>query len=227
MTIFKQAIMATACASLLLGTAGCVTDPVTGQQSMTRGGKGAVAGAAGGALLGGLIGGSGTGALVGGAIGMLAGGAAGSYMDKQERALRAQTAGTGIEVQRQGDVIKLEMPAAVTFDFNSAELHPEFMPSLNKVAQTLAQYQSTYVNVNGFTDSVGSDAVNMRLSQQRADAVANYLKGNGVNPARITSTGFGPANPVASNATDIGRAQNRRVEIKLTPMTENSTKPAS
>jgi outer membrane protein OmpA-like peptidoglycan-associated protein len=101
------------------------------------------------------------------------------------------------------------------------------MPSLNKVAQTLAQYQSTYVNVNGFTDSVGSDAVNMRLSQQRADAVANYLKGNGVNPARITSTGFGPANPVASNDTDLGRAQNRRVEIKLTPMTEGSTKPAN
>ncbi|MGL4541621.1 MAG: glycine zipper domain-containing protein, partial [Polymorphobacter sp.] len=153
MSFVKKAVMATAAASLLLGTAGCVTDPTTGQQSMTRGGKGAVAGGVGGALLGGLIGGSGTGAAIGGAIGMLAGGAAGSYMDKQERALRAQTAGTGIEVQRQGDVIKLEMPSAVTFDFNSAVLKPEFMPALNKVAQTLAQYQSTYVNVNGFTDS--------------------------------------------------------------------------
>jgi len=220
MTMFKTAIMATAAASLMLGTAGCVTDPVTGQQSMTRGGKGAVAGAAGGALLGGLIGGSGTSAAIGGALGMLAGGAAGSYMDKQERALRAQTAGTGIEVQRQGDVIKLEMPSAVTFDLNSSTLQPQFMPALNKVAATLAEYQSTYVAVNGFTDSTGGDALNMRLSQARAEAVANYLKGNGVNAARITATGFGPAQPVASNATEEGRAQNRRVEIKLTPITQ-------
>lgn len=219
MFMLKHAVMATAAASLMLGTAGCVTDPNTGQQTMTRGGKGAMAGVAGGALLGGLIGGNATGAVVGGALGMLAGGAAGSYMDKQERALRQQTAGTGIEVQRQGDVIKLEMPSAVTFDVNLSTLQPQFMPALNKVAQTLGEYQSTYVAVDGYTDSTGGDALNMRLSQARADAVANYLKGNGVSAARIMATGYGPAHPVASNASEEGRAQNRRVEIKLTPIT--------
>jgi outer membrane protein OmpA-like peptidoglycan-associated protein len=220
MNTSKRVMMAVAATALVFSTAGCETDPVTGQQTMTRGGKGAAAGAMGGALLGGLIGGNATGALVGASIGALAGGGAGAYMDKQERQLRAQTAGTGIVVERQGDAIKLEMPSSVTFAFNSAELQPQFMPALNQVAQTLASYQSTYVQVNGHTDSVGSDAANLRLSQQRAQAVANYLAGNGVNQARITTQGFGASQPIATNATEEGRAQNRRVEIRLTPIVQ-------
>ena len=214
-------LLLAAAAGIALTATGCATDPTTGQQSLTRGGKGALAGAAGGALIGGALGG-GKGAAIGAAVTALAGGAVGSYMDKQERQLRAQTAGTGIEVERQGDAILLEMPSAVTFDFNSAQLKPEFMPSLNKVAQTLASFQSTYVNISGFTDSIGSDAVNLRLSQQRAQSVADYLIGNGVSASRIVTKGFGAANPVASNDTDAGRAQNRRVEIKLTPITEQN-----
>ena len=214
-------LLLAAAAGIALTATGCATDPTTGQQSLTRGGKGALAGAAGGALIGGALGG-GKGAAIGAAVTALAGGAVGGYMDKQERQLRAQTAGTGIEVERQGDAILLEMPSAVTFDFNSAQLKPEFMPSLNKVAQTLASFQSTYVNISGFTDSIGSDAVNLRLSQQRAQSVADYLIGNGVSASRIVTKGFGAANPVASNDTDVGRAQNRRVEIKLTPITEQN-----
>ena len=216
----------TGCAALALLTAGCVTDPDTGQRSLGHGGKGALAGGAGGALLGGLIGGSGTGALVGGIIGSIAGGAVGGYQDKQERELRARTQGTGIEVKREGDVINLQMPSAVSFDFNSSSLKPQFMPALNQVAQTLASYQSTYVTVTGHTDSVGSAEANQRLSEQRAQSVADYLKGNGVNPARIQVRGAGKTQPVASNDTEAGRAQNRRVEIKLTPITDqNSHQP--
>lgn len=210
-----------ATAALALAATGCATDPTTGEQSLTRGGKGALAGAAGGALIGGAFGG-GKGAAIGAAVTALAGGAVGGYMDKQARELKQRTAGTGIEVQQQGNEIKLEMPSAVTFDFNSAQLKPQFMPALNTVAQTLASYQSTYVAVNGYTDSVGSDAYNLKLSQQRAQAVADYLTGNGVNPARVVAQGYGKANPVATNDTDAGRAENRRVEIKLTPITEQN-----
>jgi outer membrane protein OmpA-like peptidoglycan-associated protein len=220
MNVSKRAIVAVAATALALATAGCETDPATGQQTMTRGGKGATAGAVGGALLGGLIGGNATGALVGASIGALAGGGAGAYMDKQERDLRARTAGTGIHVERQGDAIKLEMPSSVTFAFNSSELQPQFMPTLNQVAQTLASYQSTYIQIIGHTDSVGSAAANQKLSEARAASVANYLIGNGVSSARVTIHGMGLTQPIASNDTEEGRAQNRRVEIKLTPIVE-------
>lgn len=218
----NRLILAGCAAALALGTAGCVTDPSTGAQTMTRGGKGALGGAAGGALLGGLIGGNGTGAVLGGALGALAGGAVGSYMDKQERDLRASTAGTGIGVDRQGNDIHLDIPAGITFDFNSAALRPGFAASLDKVARTLASYQSTYVDVGGHTDSIGTDAVNLRLSQARAATVARYLEARGVAPARVGIRGFGKSHPVASNDTDEGRAQNRRVEINLVPITDQN-----
>ena len=218
----NRLIMAGCAASLLLGTAGCATDPQTGQQRPTNLGKGALAGGAGGALLGGLIGGNGTGALIGGALGALTGGAVGGYMDKQERELRARTAGTGIGVERQGDQIRLDIPAGVTFDFNSAVLQPGFRGSLDQVAQTLASYQSTYVNISGHTDSIGSDAVNQRLSEQRAQSVASYLQSRGISPARIATRGFGKTQPIASNDTEEGRARNRRVEINLVPITDQN-----
>ena len=105
-------------------------------------------------------------------------------------------------------------------------MKPEFRPALDQVAQTLASYQSTFVAIAGHTDSVGSDATNQRLSEQRAMAVADYLTYQGVNKARVTTRGFGKSFPIASNDTDAGRAQNRRVEIKLTPVTEqNSSRP--
>lgn len=218
----NRLILACCTASLMFGVAGCATDPYTGQQKITRGGKGALAGGAGGALLGGLIGGNSTGAVVGGAIGALAGGAVGSYMDKQERELRARTAGTGIGVTRQGDEIHLDIPAGVTFDFNSSVLRPGFRTSLDKVAQTLTSYQSTYVNVGGHTDSIGTDAVNQRLSEARATTVANYLESRGVVPSRVGIRGFGKTQPIASNNTEEGRAQNRRVEINLVPITDQN-----
>jgi outer membrane protein OmpA-like peptidoglycan-associated protein len=199
-----------------------VTDPETGQKGMTRAGGGALAGAGAGALLGAILGGSNNRAevLIGTGIGALAGAGIGSYMDRQERELRARTAGTGIEVERKGDEINLKLPAGISFDFNSAAIRPEFRPSLDQVAQTLASYQSTFVDVMGHTDSIGSVAVNQRLSEQRAQSVADYLSFQGVNRARIATRGYGKTMPIASNDTEEGRAQNRRVEIRLVPITE-------
>lgn len=220
MLLKTRIIVAVTVASL--GVAACVTDPNTGQQGMTRAGGGALAGAGAGALLGALLGGRNNRAevLIGTGIGAIAGASIGGYMDKQERELRARTAGTGIEVERQGDDINLKLPSGITFDFNSASVKPEFRPALNQVAQTLASYQSTFVDISGHTDSVGTVEINQRLSEQRAQSVADYLSYQGVARPRIATRGFGKSMPIASNDTEEGRAQNRRVEIKLSPVTE-------
>ncbi len=220
MSFNRRIVVAVTVASL--GLSACVTNPETGQQTLSKGGGGALAGAGAGALLGALLGGRNNRAevLIGTGIGALAGGAIGNYMDKQERELRARTAGTGIEVDRQGDDISLKLPSGISFDFNSATVKPQFRPSLDQVAQTLASYQSTFVDVSGHTDSVGTAQVNQRLSEQRAASVADYLSYQGVNRARIATRGYGKSIPIASNDTEEGRAQNRRVEIKISPVTE-------
>ena len=205
-----------------LALAGCVTDPDTGQRKVSRAGGGALAGSGAGALLGALIGGRNNRAevLIGAGVGAIAGGAIGGYMDKQERELRARTANTGIEVNRNGDEISLKLPSGISFDFNSAAVKPEFRPALNQVTQTLASYQSTFIDVSGHTDSIGTDAVNQRLSEQRAASVADYLSYQGVARPRIATRGYGKTMPIASNDTDEGRAENRRVEIHISPVTE-------
>lgn len=211
-------VMAGALAALLV-TTGCTTDPVTGQQTMSRGGKGAIAGGVGGALLGGLIGGN-TGALIGAGVGSIAGGGIGSYQDKQERALRQATQGTQIEVERKGDEIQLTFPDTISFDFNSAVVKPEMRGSLQEVAKVLNAYPSTVIGVFGHTDNVGSTAANQRLSEQRAESVVGSLESFGVARARMTPRGFGYTQPVASNDTPEGRAQNRRVEIRIIPVSQ-------
>jgi len=207
----------------LIFTTGCATDPVTGQRTVTQGGKGALAGGAGGALLGGLFGGS-TGALIGAGVGSIAGGAVGGYMDKQERELRAATAGTGIEVERAGDDIRLTMPDTITFDFNSSVVKPEMRAQLGQVAKVLNAYPSTVVGIFGHTDNVGSAAANQRLSEQRAEAVSGSLQSFAVTQARMRTRGFGYTQPVASNDTADGRAQNRRVEIRIEPVTQDQVR---
>ena len=166
------------------------------------------------------------GILIGTGIGAIAGAAVGSYMDRQERELREKTAGTGIEVERDGADINLRMPSGVTFDFNSATLKPDFRPALDQVVTTLTAYPSTFIDVSGHTDSIGSDAVNQQLSEKRANAVADYLTYQGIARQRMATRGFGKQFPVASNDTEEGRAQNRRVEIKLSPVTEQDLQGA-
>ena len=159
-------------------------------------------------------------ALVGAGVGAVAGGAVGVYQDRQEAELRRRTAGTGIEVTRDGDVIKLTLPDGVTFDFNRADLKPQFYPALDQVASTMAEYNQTVVEVSGHTDSVGSDEYNQRRSEQRATAVANSLSGRGLMRERFEVVGMGERYPVADNNSDYGRAKNRRVEIRVVPLTQ-------
>ncbi len=219
------AIKATAVAliaTLTLGGCATYTGQTNDPNDPNRTRNAALIGAGIGAVAGLLSGGNATErrqrALVGVGVGGLAGGAVGAYQDRQEAELRRQTAGTGIEVSRDGDVIKLNLPDGVTFDFGKANLKPQFYPALDNVANTLAQYNQTIVEVSGHTDSVGSDAANQTLSVQRANSVGNYLIGKGLVRERFEIVGFGETQPVASNDTDSGRALNRRVEIRVLPL---------
>lgn len=191
-------------------------------QQRNRTGTGALIGTAIGVAAGLLSGNSATErrqhAMVGAGIGALSGAAIGNYQDRQERALRERTANTGIDVQRQGDNITLNLPDGITFDFGKSTLKPQFYSALNGVAGTLAEYNQTMIEVVGHTDSVGSDAYNLQLSKQRADSVAAYLEGQGVQAVRIQTLGAGKAYPIADNSTEAGRAQNRRVEIRVVPL---------
>jgi len=190
--------------------------------------KGAGYGAAAGAVIGLLTGGNDKfeAAMIGAAAGALAGGAVGYYMDKQEAKLREQMAGTGVDVVRNGDNITLDVPGGVTFAFNSAELNSQFYPVLDKVSATLAEYNKTIIEVAGHTDSVGSDQYNQQLSERRANSVAAYLSSHGVDRSRMVTIGAGEAHPVATNDTDAGRAQNRRVEITIVPVTQENVDKA-
>ena len=151
-------------------------------------------------------------------VGGWAGGAVGAYQDRQEAELRRATAGTGVDVTRDGDVIKLNLPDGVTFDFARYDIKPQFYPALNTIANTLREYNQTIVEVSGHTDSVGSDAANQALSERRANAVSGYLIGQGLQRERFEVVGMGERYPIASNDTDQGRALNRRVEIRLLPL---------
>jgi len=191
-------------------------------QPQNRTGRGALIGAGIGAAVGLLSGDNATErrqrAMVGAGIGALSGAAIGNYQDRQEQALRERVANTGIGVAREGDNITLNLPDGITFDFNKTTLKPQFYPALGRVAGTLSEYNQTIIEVVGHTDSVGSDEVNNRISHQRAEAVANYLASQGVQRERLEILGAGKRFPVADNSTDAGRAQNRRVEIRLIPL---------
>lgn len=218
----RQSIISAAALSLVWAAAACTTDPYTGQQTINRTAVGIGVGAIGGYLLGDLVGGSHdrNAKVIGAGIGALAGGAVGNYMDRQEAELRRQTAGTGVDVYRQGDELVLRMPSGITFPVDRYDIQPQFQSTLNQVAQTLSSYDQTYIDVLGHTDSTGSDAYNQTLSERRAQSVADYLGRRGVAPARIGLRGYGESQPIASNDTESGRAQNRRVEIKVVPVTQ-------
>lgn len=227
MSGFRLTVVAVVAAAVAL--AGCEAvdsfahDP---EKAKTRRGTGY--GAAAGAVVGLLTAGSNPfkSAMIGAAAGALVGGAVGNYMDRQEAKLRQQMAGTGVDVVRNGDHITLDMPGNVTFAFDSANLNSTFYPVLDKVAGTMTEYDKTVIEVAGHTDSTGSDTYNQGLSQRRADSVKSYLATHGVPGARIVTVGAGEAHPVASNDTEEGRAENRRVEITIVPVTQESVQQA-
>ena len=210
----KQIIAIVAAATL----AACTTDPFTGESKLSNTAGGAMLGAGAGALVGLAVGGTGVAqrnaALIGAGVGALAGGGIGLYMDKQEAELRAQ-----LQVTRNGDYIILNMPSNITFPTDQATVSPQFYPTLNSVALVLNKYNRTLVDVYGHTDSTGGDAHNLDLSQRRALAVATYLNAQGTDSRRFSIVGYGASRPIATNATAEGRAQNRRVEIELLPLT--------
>ncbi|UXZ05632.1 OmpA family protein [Moraxella nasicaprae] len=176
---------------------------------------GTIAGAAAGAAISKATGGEKTGRDA--AIGAVIGGAAGAYMQRQAKQIQTQMQGTGVKVEQNpttGD-INLVMPGNITFAYDDATLNPAFTGSLNQLAQTMKQYDKTTIVVAGHTDANGSDAYNYRLSEQRAASVRNYLVVQGVDASRIQTVGYGKTQPIASNATDAGRAQNRRVELTI------------
>ena len=227
-TAVATAIFAAGCTSTPVYT---TTEPVNDSQSVVTAEeaaerdklrRGALIGAGIGAVVGAISGGDAVErrqrALIGAGVGAIAGGAIGAYQDKQERELRESLAGTGVDVVRKGDDIVLNMPDNITFAFNSSELNPAFNSVLDKVAAVANQNPSTVLEIAGHTDSIGSDAYNDQLSQRRAQAVGNYLMSRNVNGQRLMMVGGGERYPVASNDTEAGRAQNRRVEISVMPV---------
>jgi len=197
----------------------CTTDPYTGQQKISNTAGGAGLGALAGAGLGTLAGGNDRrNALIGAGIGAIAGGAVGNYMDRQENELRAQLQGTGVSVTRVGNDIVLNMPSNITFDTDQSDLKPQFYGTLNSVALVLRKFNQSLVDVLGHTDSTGSDSYNLDLSQRRAQSVYSYLVSQGNDARRFQVRGMGESQPIADNSTEFGRAANRRVEIKIVPL---------
>ena len=208
------AVFASACETL---------DPYTREEKTSKATKGALIGAAAGAVVG-LISGDDAverrqRALIGAGVGALAGGAIGHYQDRQEAKLRAELEGTGVSVTRIGDNITLNMPGNVTFATNSSDLSPAFFDVLNSVGKVLKEFDKTVIEVAGHTDSTGSESYNQSLSERRAGSVSTYLQAQEINPQRLITVGMGELRPVADNNTADGRQANRRVEITMVPIT--------
>ncbi len=213
-------------AALIIGSAlisGCTTtNPYTQEQQTSKATKGALIGAAAGIIAGMAAGDSAHDrrdkALIGAVVGGATGGGAGYYMDVQEAKLRQQLQGSGVSVTRYGDNIILNMPGNITFSSASANINGNFYSVLDSVVLVLQEFEKTLVNVNGHTDSTGGDQFNQLLSQQRASSVAQYLMSRQLSAQRFVIRGSGSRQPVADNGSAAGRAQNRRVEITLTPL---------
>ena len=210
----KKFVFAGMASALLV--AGCATEGGPSKRVLIGAGSGAVIGGALGTLAGGD---DGRNAAIGAVVGGIAGAAVGDYMDRQEEKLRQQTAGTGIEVVRDGDQIYLNTPADITFRVSSAEIQPEFYGSLNNVAATLIEFPQTAVDVVGHASTDGDATYNQQLSERRALAVQNYLSAQGVRPVRLAAFGMGETQPLPGIPGEDPR--NRRVQIVLTPIMDD------
>ena len=202
----KKTIFVCTISALLV--AACTTP---GKRTAIGAGAGALIGAGAGAIISHSTGGkSGTGALIGGLAGLSAGGALGNYYDKQAKELAAIA-----DVVKGENGIQVFLKNDILFDVNSAVLSTDAIKTLNDLNRVLKKYPKNRIVVQGFTDSTGSDEYNMQLSKQRAQAVYNHLVSGGLKTLSITYIGYGKANPVASNDTEAGRAQNRRVVLAI------------
>lgn len=216
-------ITALAGAVTLGALSGCTTNAYTGEQQVSKTAWGAGIGAAVGAAAGAATGDNSKErkerALKGAAIGGVTGGGVGAYMDYQEKKLRERLQGVGVGVQKdkQTGAITLVMPGNITFQTGQSAVKADFYSVLDAVADVLKEYNKTSITISGHTDNVGRDDANNKLSQDRANSVGQYLISRGVAGGRINAVGYGKSQPVADNSTENGRAQNRRVEIRINP----------
>lgn len=213
----------------LITLSGCSTfDAYTGEQKTSNTAKGAGIGAGSALLLSYLSNRNESSAernkrmLRDVSIGAIVGGGVGYYMDTQEAKLRKQLRGTGVSIKRDGNNINLIMPSNITFTTNGRNLKSKFYSVLDSVSLVVKEYNKTTIVVSGHTDSTGSNTYNQKLSEDRARSVADFLADKKVNPARIELVGLGEKNPIATNKTEKGRSLNRRVEITLFPIAEQS-----
>ncbi|PKP95127.1 MAG: hypothetical protein CVT75_03310 [Alphaproteobacteria bacterium HGW-Alphaproteobacteria-14] len=226
---FSRILLSGTAALALIGTSACVTDPNTGEKKASRTAIGAGLGGTLGYLLGGVVGGN-TARIIGAGIGGSAGAVIGKQYDDQIKQLKEQTAGTGVDVEEVGnqDAILVRLPDGVTFATGSAAINPGFLDTLNSVAESLITYPNSLIDVYGFTDTTGSTALNQRLSEQRAQAVADYLAARGVARARIATQGYGEQYDYLRVKTgdNVNEPLNRRVEIKITPISQDDVAAA-
>jgi len=210
--VLSLAVAMTACTSM---------DPYTGEQKTSNTTKGAAIGAIAGAVIGAATASKNDrkqAVLRGAAGGAAVGAGTGYYMDRQEAKLRQELAGSGVQVAREGDNIRLIMPGNITFATGKSDIKSGFHSVLTSVAKVLAEFKDNSILVAGHTDNVGGADLNQGLSEQRAWSVKAFLQNSGVPGGRVQAIGFGYRFPVASNKTAEGRQANRRVELELQPL---------
>lgn len=222
----RTSLVIVVAAVLFLGA--CATDQYGHRRPLTDAQRGAIIGAATGAVIGGIASkNKKKGALIGAIGGGIAGTAVGAYMDKQkqdlEKVLAPERNAGSIQVEKlNGDILRITMTDQTAFDFDSSRIKPGFYSTMNKVANVVNRYGKTYLTIVGHTDSVGSAQYNQKLSERRAQAVVQYFSGKGVIPERMAAEGRGETAPRASNATPEGRRLNRRVEVYIEPVVAQS-----
>ena len=212
----RNLIIAGAVATLTLAACDTQTYDPNDPNRNTR--QGAIAGALGGAVIGAATG-RGSRAddiLIGAAVGGAGGAAVGSVLDRQARDLRGSMS-NNVDIINTGSELVVRMPNAILFPVDSAQVSGQSQSDLYALAQNLNQYPNSTVTVVGHTDNTGSAAYNQTLSERRAMSVASVLRGAGVSGGRIRAVGAGENQPIASNLSEAGRSQNRRVEITITP----------
>ncbi|OJW42110.1 MAG: hypothetical protein BGO60_14305 [Thiobacillus sp. 65-1059] len=219
-----RALLTPLLAALLLSA--CATNDLGDSRDMSNTQKGAIIGSVSGAALGAIVNhkNRGKGALIGAVGGGLAGTGVGYYMDTQAKDLQKQLQAEiqrgeiSVEKRASDNALLVSMTSTTGFDTNSSVLKPGYTPTLNKIARVLNQYGKTTVTVIGHTDSVGSNAANQTLSENRAQSVLDYFAGQNVNPLRLQAYGKGETEPRADNGTEAGRQLNRRVELWIQPV---------
>ena len=207
------------CIIFSLAISGCATDTQQQKKRNIGAALGAVVGAGVGYAIGGDLQGAAIGAGAGAVAGGLAGNQIGKYMDQQEAEMQqALAAVEAASIQREQDILAITLKSDFSFDFDSAVIKPGAEDEIARIAAVLIKYPQTNISIEGHTDSKGAEEYNMELSKSRAEAVKASLIGRGLTSSRLQTIGFGESKPVATNDTEAGRQQNRRVRIVIVPI---------